>query len=142
VKLNQRVVRFSVLMLLGALHDPCLADAAEDQEIGMPSAERDPFEASEQMRAETDPDDTGLQFVPSKNHETVPVLHLRAFIEGRGEEPIALIEVQGHGTYLVRAGDVISFQSGGRHTVLQVEEITRLSVLVQVGTLGERIVVR
>ena len=142
MRLKQVAVGCAALALWVAIPHPGPADAVEDQAVGAPSAERDPFAASDRMRDEAEGEDDGPQFLPSKNYETVPVLRLKAFIEDRQEAPIALIEVQGHGTYLVRAGDAISLQFGGRNVVLQVEEITNLSVLVQVGTLGQVIVVR
>jgi len=44
--------------------------------------------------------------------------------------------------FLVREGDTISLQKNGKNNVLKVKKITKLSALVEVGTLGQVIVVR
>jgi len=142
MRLKQMAVRCGALMLWAALPHQSQAHAADGQGIGAQLTGRDPFAVSELMLTEAQRQGTGPQFFPSQDPEAVPVLRLKAFIEGHEEQPIALLEVQGHGVYLVRAGDVISLQSGGRNTVLKVQEITNLSVLVQIGTLGQVIVVR
>jgi len=142
MRLKQMAVRCGALMLWAALPHQSQAHAADGQGIGAQLTGRDPFAVSELMLTEAQRQGTGPQFFPSQDPEAVPVLRLKAFIEGHEEQPIALLEVQGHGVYLVRSGDVISLQSGGRNTVLKVQEITNLSVLVQIGTLGQVIVVR
>ncbi|GAB6071118.1 hypothetical protein JCM30760_22150 [Thiomicrorhabdus hydrogeniphila] len=72
----------------------------------------------------------------------VPKLTLRGLILKSEHEKAAILEVEGLGTYVVREGDTVSIPSGGMNNVIKVTEIGRLSLLIEVGKLGEVIVVR
>jgi Tfp pilus assembly protein PilP len=56
--------------------------------------------------------------------------------------PIALLEIGGIGVYMVRVGDEFSFNPAIPTQVIKVIKISRLNVVVEVGTLGDLIVVR
>ena len=72
----------------------------------------------------------------------VPKLTLRGLILKSEDEKAAILEVEGLGTYVVREGDTVSIPSGGMNNVIKVTQIDRLSLLIEVGKLGEVIVVR
>jgi len=72
----------------------------------------------------------------------VPKLTLRGLILKSEHEKAAILEVEGLGTYVVREGDTVSIPSGGMNNVIKVTQIDRLSLLIEVGKLGEVIVVR
>ncbi len=72
----------------------------------------------------------------------VPKLSLRGLVRKSAQDKAAILEVEGLGTYVVREGDTITIPSGGFNNVIKVTQIDRLSLLIEVGKLGEVIVVR
>ena len=95
------------------------------------------------MQQEAQRQGVGPVFIPSPGgSQTIPNLRLRGFVTGNGNQPVALLEVGKHQVFLVREGDTISLQNAGKNSVLKVKKITNLSALVEVGTLGQVIVVR
>lgn len=71
----------------------------------------------------------------------VPKLHLNGFLT-HDNTTMALLKIQGAGTFLIKEGDTLSLQALGQDTVLKIETIKQQSVLVKVGTLGQQIIVR
>lgn len=107
------------------------------------SGSRDPFAPTSLMQQEAQRQGVGPVFIPSAGGtQAVPSLHLRGYVTGNGNQPVALLEVGAQQVFLVREGDTISLQSAGQNNVLKVKKITKLSALVEVGTLGQVIVVR
>jgi len=107
------------------------------------SAQRDPFAPTSLMEQEAQRQGVGPVFIPSQvGSQKVPTLNLRGYVTGNGNQPVALLEVGGKQVFLVREGDTISLQKNGKNNVLKVKKITKLSALVEVGTLGQVIVVR
>jgi hypothetical protein len=150
-------LRTIVLILSGVAHVPTAfaeevaaatqPGAASPAAIGVsparePIPERDPFSTSGLMAEEAQRRGSGLEFYPAQEMRAVPRLILRGFVEDETHVPIALLEVDQEGVYLVRAGDTISIQHRGASSVLKVQKITNLSVFVEVGSLGQVIVVR
>ncbi|MBV1883673.1 MAG: hypothetical protein KUG82_18685 [Pseudomonadales bacterium] len=109
------------------------------------SRQRDPFSVTPKISEyATVGSRASARFTPlGEGGFTTPTLILRGIINRPGEdEPLALLDVQGSGVFMVRAGDTISLHNSGASTVLKINEIGRLSLMVEVGTLGETIVVR
>lgn len=107
------------------------------------SGARDPFSATPLMQQEAQRQGVGPVFIPSPGGpQSIPNLRLRGYVTGNGNQPVALLEVAGQQVFLVREGDTISLQGGAQNSVLKVKKITKLSALVEVGTLGQVIVVR
>lgn len=74
---------------------------------------------------------------------TLPKLTMKGVVFKKQEKlPIALLEIGGNGVYMVRVGDEISFNPAMPTQVIKVIKISRLNVVVEVGTLGDLIVVR
>lgn len=76
------------------------------------------------------------------NARAIPGLRLKGYIEDRYQAPVALVEIEGYGVFLVREGDAISLQTRSGNALLKVQRVTNVSVQVEVGSLGQVMVVR
>jgi hypothetical protein len=103
----------------------------------VPRVRTDPFRVSHLMQQKVFERRGGPLFTPLHD-APAPDMALKGIVNGG----MALLEVQGSGVFLVRAGDTISLSRQGRNTVMKIEKIDRLSLMVKVGTLEEIIVVR
>jgi hypothetical protein len=106
---------------------------------------RDPFAPTRLLRPNppgTATEPGAAEFLPATTLEPVPVLVLRGFAQVGNKPPVALLDVQGEGVFLVREGDTISLQHGRTSTVLKVKKLTRGTATVEIGTLGRVVVVR
>jgi len=112
---------------------------------------RDPFSMTKSLAKLTEPEisvaqDTPYAGVDFKNSEfsmTLPKLTLKGVVFKKNiEEPLALLDIGGHGVHMVRIGDEIGFNPASPKQVLKIKKISRLNVIVEVGTLGDLIVVR
>lgn len=81
-------------------------------------------------------------FSAMQSAQNMPLIQLKGLIEGADKPPIALLDIQGFGIYLIHAGDAISLQSQKQNMVLRIKNITGNSVLVDTGTPGQIVVVR
>jgi hypothetical protein len=121
----------------GAAHaDPLPADLSGQTAI--PQLRTDPFQISYFMQQKAlAHNQGGAQFTPLQNAQA-PTLIMRGIVSGG----LALLDVEGHGVYLVREGDTLSLNRQGQNTVIKIEKIDHLSLMVKIGTLNEMIVVR
>jgi len=111
-----------------------------------PSGVRDPFTPSRLMY-EIVGTQSGLAngaygFVPSLQGVKIPKMKLRGFIDKEKDKPLALLEIQGSGTFMVREGDEINIDPSQPRQAIRISKITRLSVTVETGTLGSIRVLR
>ncbi|OUR72244.1 hypothetical protein A9Q78_07360 [Methylophaga sp. 41_12_T18] len=75
--------------------------------------------------------------------EKLPKLKLRGIIlAAENSSPLALLEIAGSEVHMVRVGDEISFNSSDPNQVLKVKSISRLNIVVEVGSLGDLVMVR
>lgn len=102
---------------------------------------RDPFSVSETVAIGSE-SVGGYEFYPSEGANLLPKLRLRGYIGDEDDTPVALLDIENHGIFLVRKGDTVGLQIGGRNTVLKIKDITKLSVLVEVGTIGQVVIVK
>ena len=72
-------------------------------------------------------------------HSTV---RLRGYVEDSAGASLAILEVDGRDTYLVRKDDTVSYHAGRRTVVLKVIAVSNLQIVVEVGRLRRAIVVR
>ncbi|MBI4615930.1 MAG: hypothetical protein HY720_20095 [Planctomycetes bacterium] len=111
-----------------------------------PDENRDPFATTPSMteaaRAREKNEEAPPESGPAETSIEVPAIRLKGLIEGEGALPIALLDIEGHGTVFVRAGDTLSLQRGPANVVLVIERISNQSVHVEVGSSGQVIVVR
>lgn len=71
----------------------------------------------------------------------LPAVRLKGLVFGAGEPALALLEVQGGGSYLLRAGDTASVRVGSGVVSLRVKRIHRASVEIEAGS-QQAVVVR
>ncbi|MFG0249989.1 MAG: hypothetical protein ACF8OB_13955 [Phycisphaeraceae bacterium JB051] len=94
-------------------------------------------------------DVTPTRFIPAPEGSPFPKITLRGIVitKDQTQSPIALIEVAQYGTYVVRTEDTISLQKITRgkpddKSVIRIVAISRTDVTVQMGSLGEKLIVR
>lgn len=81
-------------------------------------------------------------FVPSPENATVPKMKLRGLLSRHPGEFIALLDIAGAGTFMVREGDEFNIDPSKPKNAIRVSKITRLSVTVETGWLGSIRVLR
>jgi hypothetical protein len=114
------------------------APAAPAEEPG-DEPERDPFAASDRMREGAG---DRSRFVPTEAPPALPGLALRGYVEDEEGITVALLEVEGKNTYLVRKDDTVSLPRAGQNLVMRVIEVTNLELHVEIGELRRVVVVR
>lgn len=106
----------------------------------------DPFspETIFEQTPQTDGPAARRRFVPAAARPAqLPELTLRGIGRTGGENsPTVLLEVEGHGMFVVREGDTISLQALPAENVIRIKEITDISVIVETGSFGELIILR
>ncbi|MCX4187786.1 hypothetical protein [Methylophaga sp. OBS4] len=111
------------------------------QSFPAPQAIRDPFTPSplmyEMVGVQAGMSGSGAYgFMPSADAMRVPKMRLRGFVNQDEEKPLALLEIDGSRTYLVREGDEINIDPSQPRNAIRITQITRLSITVETGTLG------
>ncbi|MBE0439969.1 MAG: hypothetical protein IBX57_09505 [Gammaproteobacteria bacterium] len=99
---------------------------------------RDPFSPSTAMFEALNNPAVGqnqLGFMRNQGAQALPKMHLKGFID-KGEKSIALLEIVGSGTYMVREGDEINIDPRQPYNAIRISEINRLSITVESGFLG------
>ena len=87
--------------------------------------------------------DPNAPFFQKATGQSMPSLKLRGImLTDKKVSPMALLEIVGDDVYLVKEGDEISFNPSNTNQVLKIQQIDRLSLIVEVGTLGDIVVVR
>ncbi len=81
-------------------------------------------------------------FVPSGEGVRIPEMKLRGLLNQHGSEFIALLEIKGFGTFMVREGDEFTIDPSQPKNAIRIDKITRLSVTVETGMLGSIRVLR
>lgn len=100
--------------------------------------ERDPFSETAETRRRA----RGTEFVAQDRPDLLPALALKGYAEDKDGQAVALLEVGGKTTYLVRKGDTVSLPEKGTSQVLKVVEISNLELRVEVGELRRVVIVR
>lgn len=73
----------------------------------------------------------------------LPSMVLRGIGRMNGDDmPTALLDIKGHGLFIVTENETISLQGISNDNVLRIVEINEISVTVEAGSFGELIVVR
>jgi hypothetical protein len=121
---------------------------AVDTQLTLAETTRNPFAPTEQILSGMVPsytDDSRPTFVSSDMLTRLPPLKLRGIVKpGDQSTVVALLEVGGGSKqiHMVKIGDEIAFDRSDPSLVFKIREINRLSVIVEVGTLGDMIIVR
>lgn len=107
---------------------------------------RDPFTPSALMYktvgAQSGMAGSTYGFVPSAENGGIPKMKLRGLLNQEEGNFIALLEVEGGGTFMVREGDEFNIDPSQPQNAIRVDKITRLSVTVETGMLGSIRVLR
>jgi hypothetical protein len=82
------------------------------------------------------------EFTPVKQAEKMPKMRLRGHLQGRDGEVLALLELVGGDVYIVREGDTVGLHDFGIDSVIRVQKISRLHLVVESGSLNQKIIVR
>lgn len=105
-----------------------------------PQLIRDPFSPStlmyETISSQSLLNRGNAGFMPSIEGMRVPKMRLKGFIEKSSESNIALLEIEGSGTFMVREGDEINIDPSRPRNAIRITNINRLSVTVETGMLG------
>lgn len=123
--------------------DP-ISFAANPRQDVLPT-QRDPFSFTQEMiqARQGEGVSSPTSFRSGSVASRLPTLKLKGVISRDSEQsPLALLEIGGEGVYMVSQGDEISFDPGNPNHVIKVQSIERLSVMVEVGTVGDIMVVR
>ena len=107
------------------------------QILPTPQDIRDPFTPSDLMFnvASKTSGISANGFMRSPIDSVIPRMRLRGFIDQDKKEPIALLEVAGARTYLVREGDDININPSLPNSVIRITKITRNSITVETGSI-------
>jgi len=82
------------------------------------------------------------EFTPVKQPDKVPTMRLRGHLQGKDGEVLALLELVGGDVYIVREGDTVGLHDFAIDSVIRVQKIDRLHLVVEYGSLNQRIIVR
>jgi hypothetical protein len=110
-----------------------------------PSQGRDPFALTDKIYAASNGVHGRYNFVPgqiSASGGELPKMKLRGLIRNQNNELAALLEIVGDGIYVVRPDDAIGVYSSGNNSVIKIRSIDALSVVVEMGSLGQVVIVR
>jgi len=133
-------------------HPVAAAGAATSNEIFL-NGLRDPFAVTMELRKAGSKDDEGdgnddraysdYKFKSPGLSIKLPRLTLKGVIFQQGsDQPLALLEVANQGVYVVRLNDEIGFNPSDPGQVIKIKKISNLNIIVEVGTLGDLIIVR
>lgn len=107
---------------------------------------RDPFNLSDKMGMQA-PGSTGgpTSFLPNFDQKKIPKLKLKGVVNTDANSPedlLALLEINNKEVYMVKVGDELSYDPANPSAAMKIVTISRLSVTVQVGSLGNVLIVR
>jgi|TARA_B110000116_G_C16492994_1_gene427780 hypothetical protein len=123
-------------------------DTQSQPQLETAAIKRNPFAPTEKIltsMVSTYTDNGRSAFVSSGALTRLPPLKLRGVVKPDDDNSVvALLEVGGSGKqiHMVKIGDEIAFDRNDPSLVFKIRAIDRLSVIVEVGTLGDVIIVR
>lgn len=126
---------------LSGVSAPEVQSSEQEKATSMP---RDPFSLSPQLLQELSTNrSTGVSQFQQQNSRVMPRLKLKGIVrDDASNESFALLDVGGQDVHLVRVGDEISFNPADPKQVIKIMKIAPSSLVVEVGTLGDLIMVR
>ena len=116
----------------------------DPRQVGYYNGQRDPFAVTTRlldMRAAGQGRES-LAFKPGRAGPDFPSMKLRGIIRREGEKIAALLEIKGGGTHVVREEDTVGLNELGQDAVVRIKKINRLNLVVEVGSLGQVMIVR
>ncbi|QPJ62483.1 MAG: hypothetical protein G3M70_11625 [Candidatus Nitronauta litoralis] len=107
------------------------------------NGKRDPFAVTNRLlKVRLGQGEGALSFQPAKPGANFPVMKLRGIVRRPGKKIAALLEVEGAGTHVVREEDTVGLNELGKDAVVRIKKINRLNLVVEVGSLGQVMIVR
>ncbi len=108
---------------------------------------RDPFNSSNnQLAPGISPNRfNNSTFLPNAQQQKIPTLKLKGVVnldKQKEGDLLALLQIDRKDTFMVRVGDEISYDPTNPTAAIKIMSITRLSVKVQVGNLGNILIIR
>ena len=87
---------------------------------------------------------SSTSFLPNNRSSSIPAITLRGVVhpDSNGDGLLALLEIGDHGVYMVREGDEISYDQSRPSAAIKIMRISRLSVIVEAGSLGNTLIIR
>ncbi len=128
--------------LLAACWPPAPDADDDDERPGYRGEARNPFAPTEAILRERGSGKGGVRFERAEGRFKIPKMHLRGIVTRSGGEVAALLEIDGHGTHIVREGDTIGLYERDSDLVVRIGRIRRLHVEVEAGALRQVIIVR
>lgn len=147
-KVEDDVEQPQPLLDLDVVSDPFTQFNAPEIKPAQEEAMRNPFAATDKLRQMEALPREGMAsgdvtFVPgTRVQEKIPKLRLRGHLQGLNGEVLALLEIGGGDTYIVREGDTVGLHDLGIDSVIRVQKISRLHLVVESGSLNQMIIVR
>jgi len=104
---------------------------------------RDPFAITEEMVRGDANLQASLDFLPDEQAKfTVPAMMMKGLVMAEDGNYVAVLDIEGYGSKVVRKGDTIGLQGSGDDAAIRIKEITSLQIVVEAGKVGKVIVVR
>jgi len=104
---------------------------------------RDPFAITEEMIRGDANLQASLDFLPDEQAKfTVPAMVMKGLVMAEDGNYMAVLDIEGYGSKVVRKGDTIGLQGSGDDAAIRIKEITSLQIVVEAGKVGKVIVVR
>ncbi|MEM7405574.1 MAG: hypothetical protein AAF458_09800 [Pseudomonadota bacterium] len=111
---------------------------------GYQDGERDPFAPTSRL-IDANTNRQGVDFQPGRSSAealALPRMRLRGLVTENSGAIAALLEIENAGIHIVREGDTVGLYEARSSSVIRVRQINRLNVIVEVGTLGQTLIVR
>jgi len=110
---------------------------------------RDPFSEPQGIQKNEKPgilggivDRFGQGFRRTPGEVNVPNLLFKGYIDRGDDSPMALLQIAGSRVHLVKEGDEINVDPANPRQAIRITKISRLSITVETGTLGQMKVLR
>lgn len=84
----------------------------------------------------------GQGFRRTPGGANVPKLQFKGYIDRGDSKPMALLQIAGSRVHLVKEGDEINVDPSNPRQAIRITKISRLSITVETGTLGQMKVLR
>lgn len=114
--------------------------------VGYTEQGRDPFALTNRIYTSSQNRTHGrYNFIPGQiapSAGAIPRMKMRGLVRGKDNDLAALLEIVGDGIYVVRPDDTIGIYGSSSNSVVKVRSIDELSVVVELGSLGQVVIVR
>lgn len=109
---------------------------------------RDPFAVTNQIHQTKNNSANRYNFVPhsqsgaGQSSASIPSMQMKGLVRDANGQIAALLDIAGSGIHIVRPNDTVGLHNLGSNAVLKIRSIDSLSVVVELGSLGQVVIVR